>query len=137
MIYSWSGQEQRIDDLTEKHPSTKLDYKALKDRIVFPDTEIYLHNGKLHTKIYRKETDRQHYLHIKSEHPKWLNDSSPYSQVIQIKHKSSDQVDLNNRLKEMKNNIVTQGYHPSLINEHLKRIRILNRIDLITEKDKP
>ena len=35
----------------------------------------------------------------------------------------------------MKNNFVKQGYNPSFINEHLERIRLLNRTDLITEKD--
>ena len=35
----------------------------------------------------------------------------------------------------MKNNFVKQGYRPSLINERLKRISELNRIDLVTEKD--
>ena len=35
----------------------------------------------------------------------------------------------------MKNNLVKQGYHSSLINEHLERISLLNRSDLISEKD--
>ena len=35
----------------------------------------------------------------------------------------------------MKNNFVKQGYRPSLINERLKRISELNRIDFVTEKD--
>ena len=34
----------------------------------------------------------------------------------------------------MKNNFIKQGYHPSLINEHLERISLLSRIDLITKK---
>ena len=78
----------------------KFDYKDLKDRIVFVDTEIYIYiyiyiyiHGKFHKKIHRKEPDRQYYLHIK-------------------------QVD-----------------HPSLINEHLERISLLNRINLIPKKD--
>ena len=122
-------------DLNKKHPSIKFDYKTSKDRIVFLDTEIYLHNGKLHTKIYRKETDQQHYLHIQSEHPKSLKDSLPYSQAIRTKRISSNQVNLNDSLKETKNNFVKQGYHLSLINKHLERISLLNRIDLTTEKD--
>ena len=35
----------------------------------------------------------------------------------------------------MENDFVKQGYNPSLINEHLERISLLNRSDLITEKD--
>ena len=34
----------------------------------------------------------------------------------------------------MENNFIEQGYHPSLISEHLERISLLNRIDLIMEK---
>ena len=48
---------------------------------------------------------------------------------------SSNQVDLSNSFKEMKNNFVKQGYNSSLINKHLKRKSLLNRIDLIIEKD--
>ena len=49
--------------------------------------------------------------------------------------KSRFKVDLNISLKELKNNLVKQGYDPSLINEHLERIGLLNRIHLITERD--
>ena len=48
---------------------------------------------------------------------------------------SWNQVDLNNSVKAIKNDLIKQGYHPSLINEHLERINLLNRIDPITEKD--
>ena len=133
----WTGTKNELDqffkNLNKKHPSIKFDYKASKNRNVFLDTEIYLHNGKLHTKIYRKETDRQHYLHIKSEHLKLLK-GLPYSQAIRSKRVSSNQVDLCNSLIEMKNNFVKQGYHSSLINEHLEKIGLLNRIDLVTVK---
>ena len=79
---------------------------------MFLDAEIYLHNSKLHTKIYRKETNQQHYLHIKSEHSKSLKDSLLYGQVIRIKRIFSNQVDLSNSLREMRNNFTKQGYHP-------------------------
>ena len=59
--------DQFFKDLNQKHPSVKFDYKASKDCIVFLDTEIYLQNGKLHTRIYS------------SDNPKSLKDSLPYS----------------------------------------------------------
>ena len=76
---------------------------------MFPDTEIYLHNIKLHTKIYSKQTDQQHYLHIKCERPKSLKDRLSRSQAIGIKRISSNLVDLNNSLKEKR--------VPSIINQ--------------------
>ena len=102
---------------------------------MFLDAEIYLHNSKLHTKIYRKETNQQHYLHIKSEHSKSLKDSLLYGQVIRIKRIFSNQVDLSNSLREMRNNFTKQGYHPPLINYHLERISLLNKIDLLRENE--
>ena len=77
---------------------------------MFLDTEIYLYNVKLH-KVIQKKTDRKYYRHIKSEHPKSLKHSLRYSQAIRIKRKGSNQVDLNNSLKEMKNNFVKQWYY--------------------------
>lgn len=40
-----------------------------------------------------------------------LKDSLPYTQAIRIKVISSSQVDLNNNLKELKQNFIKQGYH--------------------------
>ena len=134
----WTGTKNELDqffkELNKKHPPIKFDYKASKDRIVFIGTEIYLHNGKLHTKIYRKETDRQHYLHMKSEHPKPLKDSLPYIQAIRIKRINSNQVRLINSPTEVKNNFVKQVYHPSLIYEHLKGSVYLTESNLLRKK---
>ena len=126
--------DQFFNDLNKK-ASIKFDYKTCTDHTVFLDTNMYLQNGKLHTKLYRKKTDRQHYLHNKYEHSKSLKYSLHYSQVIRIKRINSNQVDLTNSLKEIKNNFIKLEYHPSIINEHLERINLLNRIDLITKKD--
>ena len=49
-----NGLDQFFKDLNKKHPSIKFDYKASKNCIVFLDTERYLHNDKLHTKLYKK-----------------------------------------------------------------------------------
>ena len=61
-------------------------------------------------------------------------DSLPYSQAIQIKRVNLNQVNLNNNLKELKPNFIKQEWHPSLINEHLEKIYLLDRTDLITKK---
>ena len=66
-----------------------------------------------------------------------MKDSLPYNQAIRIKAVSSNQIDLNNSLKAMKNNFVKQGYHSSLMNEYHGKISLLNRINLITEKEAP
>ena len=67
----WTGTKKELDqffkDLKKNHTCIKFDYKALKNCIAFLDTKTNLHKAKLHTKMYRKETGRQHYCHMKSE----------------------------------------------------------------------
>ena len=110
----WTGTKNELDqffrDLNKKHTSLKFDYKALKNRVAFLYTEIYLPNVKLHTKIYREETGRQNYCHIKSEHPKSFKYSLSYSQAIRFKRIGSDQVNLNNSLTEMKNSSSVESF---------------------------
>ena len=52
----WTGTKNELDQFFKDLN------KASKNCITFLDTEIYLNNGKLRTKIYRKETDQQHSL---------------------------------------------------------------------------
>ena len=61
--------ERFLNELNTKHPSVEFEYEILKERISFLDTEIYIKNKKLHTKILRNKTDCQTYLNINSEHP--------------------------------------------------------------------
>ena len=42
-------------------------YKVSQNRIPFLDTEIYLHEGKYHTKTDRRETGRQKYFRATSD----------------------------------------------------------------------
>ena len=63
-----------------------LEYQISKTSITFLDTEVYIKNNKLYTKICRrKETDRQTYLNVNSERPKPLKSSNPYIQALIIK----------------------------------------------------
>ena len=79
-IFIWTGSktdlEKFVNELNTKFPSTKFEYEILKERISYLDTEIFIKNNKLHTKIFRKKTDRQTFLNIESEHPKSLKTAS-------------------------------------------------------------
>ena len=53
--------------INECHPSIKFDYEMSKTKINFLDTTVFKVDKKLRTKVYVKPTDRQSYLHSKSE----------------------------------------------------------------------
>ena len=54
--------------INKVHRSIKFDFNFSNKEINVLDTVVYK-TGKLETKLYRKESERQAYLHRKSEHP--------------------------------------------------------------------
>ena len=58
IFFIWTeSKEQLIRNLGElngKHDPIKFKYKISKTSISFLDTEVYIKNNKLYTKIYRK-----------------------------------------------------------------------------------
>ena len=80
----WIGSEQELlyfmSDLNEKRPSIKFEFKYSQTKMELLDVLVCKdHSNMLQTTIYRKRTDRQNYLDARSEHPKLLKDSIPYS----------------------------------------------------------
>ena len=64
----------------ERHPYmyTRVHIcKVSENRIPFLDTEIYLHEGKFHTKTDRRETGRQKYSRATSDNEESLKESLP------------------------------------------------------------
>ena len=55
--------------INECQPSIKFEYQMSKTEIVFLDTAAFKVDIKLRTTVYVKPSDRQSYLHGKSEHP--------------------------------------------------------------------
>ena len=109
----WTGSktdlEKILNELNAKHPSIKFEYKISKERISFLDTNIYIKNNKLHTKIFRKKTDGQTFLNINSEHPKSLKNSIPYSQALRVKRICSTKKDFDHHSRELKERFLKQG----------------------------
>ena len=75
-----------------KDPSIKFEFKYPQTKIEFLDVLVYKdQNNMLQPTIYRKQTDRKHYLDARSEHPMMLKDSIPYSQALRRKRICSSQ----------------------------------------------
>ena len=81
IFFIWTGNKEqlieKLDELNTKHDSIKFGYKISETSISFLDTGVYIKNNILYTKIHRKQTDRQSFLHINLEYPKSLKDSIP------------------------------------------------------------
>ena len=87
----WTGTTDQLmkfkQQINEVHPSIKFDFNFSNKEINFLDAAVYkTQSGKLETKLYRKESNRQAYLHRKSEHPESLKRSIPFSQALRLLH---------------------------------------------------
>ena len=90
----------------------------------------------IQTTIYRKQTDRQNYLHARSEHPKLLKDSMPYSQALRIKRICSSQQEFLSHTAKMINQFQKRGHDRSLIEQQINKANLQERKQLLNEKKK-
>ena len=128
----WTGSEQELldfmSDLNKKHPSIKFEFKYSQTKIEFLDVLVYKdHNNMLQTTIYRKQTDRQNYLDARSEHPKLLKDSIPYSQALRIKRICSSQQEFLSHTAKMINQFQKGGYDRLLIEQQINKANLQER----------
>ena len=95
LFMTWTGSERELLDLNEWfEQETSFDQiwiqvltnKKFLDVLVCKDR-----NNMLQSIINRKQTDQQNYLDTRSEYLKFLKDSIPCSQALQIKRNCSSQ----------------------------------------------
>ena len=123
-------------DLNKKHPSIKFKFKYSQTKIQYLDVLIYKDQiNMLQTTIYRKQIDRKNYLEARSEHPKLLKDSIPYSQALHVKQICSSQQELSYTTK-MIIQFQKRGYNRSLIEQHIDKANLQEREQLLKEKKK-
>ena len=64
IFFIWPGNKKDLmkflNELNTKEESSKFEYQISKTSITFLDTEVYIKNNKLYTKIYRKKQIVKH-----------------------------------------------------------------------------
>ena len=101
------------------------------------DTTVCINNNsKLTITLYKKETDRNVYLHYRSYHPLSLKDNIPFGQALRAKKICTDNADLENVLITLKINFIDRGYPSDVIQTQLTKATSVNRKELLAEKDK-
>ena len=112
----------------------KFDFNYSKTQIHFLDITITKTTRKLLTPLYRKEIDRQSYLHRKSEHPETLKRSIPYSQALRLKRVCTTKEDFTEQSIALTKRLVERGYNENEILEQTSKTFAIERAHLLNPK---
>ena len=136
MIWTKSEKDliEFLDELNTKHTSIKFEFKYSRQQIEFLVTLLYIDNyNKLQTTQYKKPTDRQNYLHSKSEHPYSLKKSIAYSQVLRIKRICSTRNEFEKHSSNLLQQLKKKGYHHDTLKEQIEKAREQERTLLLNK----
>ena len=117
----WTGTKEQLKDfvtnLNNQYPSIKFSCQILNKSIDFLDTTVYVKNRRLHTTIFTKLTDKQNYLHYKSEHSLPLKSNIPFGQILRIKRICSEALEFLRNCTKIISRFTQRGYPESITQE--------------------
>ena len=115
MIWTKSEKDliEFLNELNTKHTSIKFEFK--------------------YSTLYKKPTDRQNYLHSKSEHPYSLKKSIAYSQALRIKRICSTQNEFEKHSSNLLQQLKKKAYHHGSLKEQIEKARVQERTLLLNK----
>ena len=126
-----------INELNSIHPSIKFDYAISEKDISYLDATVYIDDDNtVKTKLYVKPTDKQSYLHYKSEHPINMKRNIPYSQALRMKRICSEETEYHKNTNKLLNVFTSRGYKKEAVEEQIAKADLVNRDQALTEKSK-
>ena len=84
-------------------------------------------DGRIETDLYRKETDRNHYILPSSCHPKVTTNAIPHSLALRIVRICSEPNQRDIRLEEMKLRLIQRGYLEQLVDNAIRKAKRVPR----------
>ncbi len=136
LFFIFSGSEQQLiafhNYLNTTNPNIELSLEYSSTEIHFLDLNITVdQQGKLHSSIYRKSTDRNTILRADSFHPKSLISNIPYGQFKRLRRICDNDTDFELQAKDMYHRFEQRGYNKTVLNKALTRTTSLNRRQLL------
>ena len=130
---SYEDLEKFHNHLNSVHPTMKFDdieHDKSENSCNFLDLTIKIHDGKISTDLFRKQTDKPTALLPSSAHPGHITNNIVYSMAFRILRICSEQEIFEKRLDELKNEfLIPRNYKAKLIDEQFSRIKNLPGID--------
>ena len=104
-----------------------------KTEINFLDTTVFKVDNKLRTKVYAKPTNRESYLHSKSEHPNSTKKSIAYSQALRFNKICYNRSDLHNNCKRLGSTLTYLFYNKKDTTTQINRAISTPRDELLNK----
>ncbi len=99
--------------MNSRIPSIKFTLSHHETKISFLDVMVEKRDDKLITRMYRKETDKNNFLHYSSCHVPSLKANLPYSQFLRVRRICSEKEDFPKHAEDMYQRFVERGYSKS------------------------
>ena len=120
----WKGTKVElltfIKELNEKHKTIKFDFQISPRKIAFLAAMLYKdENNNIPTTLYHKPTDQQAFLHAKSEHPRSLKNSIPYSQALRLKRMCSTSTEFDKNCAIIKQTFLDRQYKEEVLDQQI------------------
>lgn len=105
-----------------------------REELQFLDTKVSVSGGKLHTSLFKKETDKNTLLKLDSCHPRRMVHSLPYGQMLQEKRIVSRNSETDEMLNTMAKGFCDKGYPQRLVDSHKLKVLGWDRQQLLKQK---
>ena len=135
----WTDGLEKLQEffkfLNAFHPTIKftMDYSYETN---FLDVQVSKRNSTLETDLYCTNTNRHQYLHAKSCHRYIYKKYIPFGQAVRLRRIISEDVMLDERLKELETWFTNRGYNSENIKPEIERVKTMNRADLLSKHKK-
>ena len=93
-------------------------------------------NKNIQTTLSRKHTHQHVLLHAKSEHPRSLKNSIPYSQALRLKTICSAPTEFDKNCIIIKQKFLERQYKEEVLDEQIKKVDRIERKKLFANKGK-
>ena len=124
---------ENLEWMNSQHNTIKFTYEYSRETINYLDTTTYVdEHRKLQTKVYKKPTDTDMYLHYKSYHPRHQKKNSIcYSQAARYRLICSELRNFDIICQRLLKQMTLRGHPHSRLKTEIARARALDREQLL------
>ena len=100
--------------------------------VPFLDVRVILKDGKLHSDLYIKPTDKFQYLDFSSCHPHHQKANLPYALALRIRRICSNATDFKDHTDQLAKRLRSRGYKMGLIKGSIRKAAAVTRAEALT-----